>query len=175
MIGNIVVAVDGSDHGQRALEKAADIASGCGASLTILHVHLSGRALKDLSRFAESEHLLRKSDLAKKFTESAATASAAEMVRNTLESESRSGAATAVGDVILRDAAETAREMGVKTVSVVAEDGDPTEAILRVARSRSADLIVMGSRGLGALRELLVGSVSHKVTSHADISVLIAR
>jgi nucleotide-binding universal stress UspA family protein len=45
----------------------------------------------------------------------------------------------------------------------VIEDGDPVKEILRQAEEDSANLIVMGSRGLGDLQGLLMGSVSHKV------------
>ena len=48
------------------------------------------------------------------------------------------------------------------------EVGDPAAAILEVAKGRKADLIVMGSRGLGDLQGLLLGSVSHKVGHLAD-------
>ena len=51
-------------------------------------------------------------------------------------------------------------------------DGPPAEAILRVARVREADEIVIGSRGLGPLRAA-IGSVSHDVLHFADRPVVI--
>jgi nucleotide-binding universal stress UspA family protein len=53
--------------------------------------------------------------------------------------------------------------------------GPPAEAILDVAKTRECDLIVMGSRGLGQLTGLLLGSQSHKVLQHADCPVLIVK
>ncbi len=50
-----------------------------------------------------------------------------------------------------------------------------TEAILNVAETRQADLIVMGTRGLGTLQGLLMGSVSNKVLHHAKCPVMIIR
>lgn len=46
------------------------------------------------------------------------------------------------------------------------------EAILSVAETRQAELIIIGTRGLGALQGLLLGSVSHKVMQHAACPVL---
>lgn len=54
-------------------------------------------------------------------------------------------------------------------------EGDPASAILEVANVRKSDVIVMGSRGLGRLAGLLLGSTSQKVVSHAPCPVLIVR
>ncbi len=45
--------------------------------------------------------------------------------------------------------------------------------ILDVAEAEKADLLVMGRRGLGRVREVLLGSVSQKVLHHADCKVVI--
>ena len=52
-------------------------------------------------------------------------------------------------------------------------EGSAAEAVLKVAKNRNCDLIVMGSRGLGRLAGLLLGSQSQKVISHATCPVLI--
>jgi nucleotide-binding universal stress UspA family protein len=54
-------------------------------------------------------------------------------------------------------------------------EGDPASAILEVAKTRGSDVIVMGSRGLGLLAGLLLGSTSQKVVAHAPCPVLIVR
>jgi len=61
------------------------------------------------------------------------------------------------------------------TVSTETIAGDPAEAIIKIAETRKCDLIVMGSRGLGRLAGLVLGSVSQKVVSHAPCPVLIVR
>ena len=53
--------------------------------------------------------------------------------------------------------------------------GQAANGILTVAREYHADMIVMGSRGLGDLSALLVGSVAHKVIHLAECPVLITR
>lgn len=53
--------------------------------------------------------------------------------------------------------------------------GQPREAILRRAADSRAELIVMGSRGLGALRSALLGSVSSYVLEHARCPVVLVK
>jgi nucleotide-binding universal stress UspA family protein len=54
-------------------------------------------------------------------------------------------------------------------------EGNPPEAIIEYAEQNEADLIVMGSRGLGGLKELFLGSVSHYVIQKAKCSVYIVK
>ena len=53
--------------------------------------------------------------------------------------------------------------------------GDAAEEIIAFARKLSVDLIISGSRGLGAVRGWLMGSVSRKLAHYSGCSVLIAR
>ena len=82
---------------------------------------------------------------------------------------------TAVGQQYLDEVHGRAMEKGVRHCEPVIAEGDPAESILRTAREHGADLIVLGTRGLGKIRELLVGSVSHKVTHLADQPCLLVR
>lgn len=54
-------------------------------------------------------------------------------------------------------------------------EGPAAEAILAVIEARNNDLIIMGTRGLGMLKGLLLGSQSQKVVSHAPCPVLLVR
>ena len=54
-------------------------------------------------------------------------------------------------------------------------EGPAAEAILGVVEARGNDLIIMGTRGLGRLTGLLLGSQSQKVVSHAPCPVLLVR
>jgi nucleotide-binding universal stress UspA family protein len=54
-------------------------------------------------------------------------------------------------------------------------EGSSADAIINVAVMRASDVIVMGSRGLGTLVGLLLGSTSQKVVSRAPCPVLIVR
>ena len=59
--------------------------------------------------------------------------------------------------------------------AVATRTGSVAPTILEAARSFSADLIVMGTRGLSDFTGLLLGSVAHKVIHHADCPVLVVR
>jgi nucleotide-binding universal stress UspA family protein len=58
---------------------------------------------------------------------------------------------------------------------VRAETGQPVFEIVRAAEEENADLIVLGSRGMGGFQRLLMGSVSDGVLHHAHCPVLIVR
>jgi nucleotide-binding universal stress UspA family protein len=58
-------------------------------------------------------------------------------------------------------------------VSKRLETGSPAEVIVNVAGDERVDLIVLGARGLGPIKELVLGSVSHAVLHGATCPVLI--
>ena len=53
--------------------------------------------------------------------------------------------------------------------------GVPEEEIVALAEELGADLVVLGSRGLGGIRRALIGSVSDSVVRHAHCPVLVVR
>jgi nucleotide-binding universal stress UspA family protein len=55
------------------------------------------------------------------------------------------------------------------------ECGSPAELIVTIAGEERIDLIVLGARGVGPVHELVLGSVSHRVLSHAPCPTLIAK
>jgi nucleotide-binding universal stress UspA family protein len=72
---------------------------------------------------------------------------------------------------ILKPAEETGKLQIVTKILA----GSPKRVIVEEAEAFSADLIVIGSRGLGAWDRLVLGSVSQAVATHAKCSVLIVR
>jgi len=61
------------------------------------------------------------------------------------------------------------------TAEPVHKVGDPAEEIMNVASKRTADLIVMGAKGLGTIDRILLGSVSTRVVQYASCPVLVVR
>lgn len=53
--------------------------------------------------------------------------------------------------------------------------GDPATEILSYMKANPTDMLVMGNRGLNAIQELVMGSVSHKVVQHSTVPVLIVK
>ncbi len=90
------------------------------------------------------------------------------------ELERVAGSAVARGMALLAPYVDALRRVGIDVEPEVLE-GPAPKAILNVAETRKADLIVVGSRGLGAIRGLLLGSVSERVVRLASCPVLVVR
>jgi nucleotide-binding universal stress UspA family protein len=80
----------------------------------------------------------------------------------------------ALHERIAESVADELMELGWHAAAV-ARSGRPGREIVRAGDEWHADLIVTGSRGLGPLRRLVAGSVSHDVLLHAHASVLVMR
>jgi nucleotide-binding universal stress UspA family protein len=75
----------------------------------------------------------------------------------------------------LDDHARQIQAEGVKVGDVHLALGEPDREIVRFAEGIHADLIVVGSRGLGGVKRALIGSVSDSVVRHAHCPVLVVR
>lgn len=77
-------------------------------------------------------------------------------------------------DALLAQAQEEAKNC-VADITLEQHEGSEAEVILEKASKYACDLIVMGTRGLGRLAGLLLGSVSQKIVQHAKCPVLLVR
>jgi nucleotide-binding universal stress UspA family protein len=140
---DILVAIDGSAHAARALAEAIDLAAAAHARLTIL------TSVPDPSTW-----LL------------AGAPYTGGIDFEALERESEQEYSD------LLEAAVAAVPDGVPVTKTLAH-GRPGEQILERLASAGHDLVVMGSRGRGEVRALLLGSVSHHVLYASRAAVLI--
>jgi nucleotide-binding universal stress UspA family protein len=92
------------------------------------------------------------------------------LVSSSYEDDNRS-----IGQEILNSYEETAKERGLQNVRMLLQEGDAAQRIMETASEVKCGLLLLGSRGRGGFKELLLGSVSHKITNHADCPVLLAK
>ena len=78
-------------------------------------------------------------------------------------------------NVILNQALAQARAAGLKVGEPVRAQGVIANEIVRVAKEREMDQIVMGTRGMGAMGNLLLGSVAQAVIYQSPLPVLLVK
>lgn len=145
-VGLILAPVDGSESAEKSAKVAFELAKSYGAKVTVISVVAA-------PGFSFTGPAGAPADLTEYYRLGTAEAR------------------RAVGSAL-----SLAREAGVEAKGEVLEPVSSTvEAIIEYAENEKADLIVMGTRGLGGFRKLLLGSVSSGVLSHAHCSVLIVR
>jgi nucleotide-binding universal stress UspA family protein len=148
MISRILLCSDGSEHALKAASVTAEIAGKFKAVVTVLSVFNAPPAVLPIAGVPEPNPYL-----------------AVETLQN-------------MNDEFHNDVHEkTDRILQEADVSFepVREMGQPVQVITEVAEKTNADLIVLGSRGLGGFQRLLMGSVSDGVIHHAHCAVLIVR
>jgi nucleotide-binding universal stress UspA family protein len=92
------------------------------------------------------------------------------LVSSGVEDDNRS-----IGQQILNSYEAKAKERRLQNVRMLLQMGDAAQRIMETASEVKCGLLILGSRGRGGFKELLLGSVSHKITNHADCPVLIAK
>ncbi len=144
MFQNIVCAVDGSDHSVRAAETASALAAKFAAKLTFVTVTKELKMNETIKRYMEIEHLT----------------GTPQYILDDYTGQ------------VLDQAKQAARAAGVKDARTVVKTGQPARTIIKLAEREKADCIVLGSRGHGDIEAMLLGSVSHKVTSLAKCTCI---
>lgn len=146
----ILVAVDGSEGSRKASEVAVDLAEKFNAQLHVVNVF---RSYPEYMTMFPS-----------------APAPSGEAVQAYI-SYARRAALEVVGRT-----ASMAEKKSVKTRPKTIETIDSAvQAITDYAVAEKIDMIVMGTRGLGGFKRMLLGSVSSGVVTHAPCSVLVVR
>jgi nucleotide-binding universal stress UspA family protein len=78
-------------------------------------------------------------------------------------------------DNVLDDRVGIVKERKLICNPINIQSNDPADEILKLANSGTYDLVVLGSRGLGGLKNLVLGSVSSKVAKESKYSVLVVK
>lgn len=142
----ILLAVDGSDHAHRAATFAGRLSACLGARVDVLHV--------------VPDRTIGPPDVLKEYAR----------LENVYVSEREILEAT--GRDLVERAALAVREAGGTVGEESVHIGDPAREIASAADDTDADCIVMGRRGFGDVRGLLLGSVSHKVGHLTDRTLI---
>ena len=151
MSKKFLVAVDGSEHGWKAADLAADLAKASDAELILLHVIDELPVTEGFGRYAQVEGVSLE------------------------ELNARYRATRSLSDVVIHDAETRARETGVMRVSSLVVEGNAAAEIVEQAKLANADMVFLGSHGLSDIQGLLIGSVSHKVLHQAPCTCVVVR
>lgn len=172
MFETILVPVDGSEPSHNAIRVASDIARQYEAKLVLAHVLMRGASLEDISDTARNEGFL--DAVAQDIVNDAVIPYAGTGLAEPVNVVSRE-TAEKVGDLILKHAEEEAKGLGAQNVQTEVLDGTAVDAILKLADSINAGLVVTGSRGFGDLKSLVLGSFSHKLVQESPCPCLVVR
>lgn len=142
----VLLPADGSENGLRALEHAVELVKLSGGTLIICHV---ANIISVISGFDQIPN---------------GAGYVSEQMASELEQD---------GKAILEKLVQMVpADVPVRTVFEV---GSPGPTLAAVAEKNDVDLIVMGSRGLGPIKGIFMGSVSSYIVSHAKCPVLIVK
>jgi nucleotide-binding universal stress UspA family protein len=148
LFNKILVPLDGSEHANHALYTALDLAEKYAATLLLVSVfHCMYLQFNTESDFISFEAMQQCQKGQK-----------------------------ASHEKMLSEALITTKDAKPKvTVSTKLLKGRPADKIIETANEDNIDLIVMGSRGLGGIKQLFLGSVSDRVADNAPCPVLIVK
>ena len=172
---HILVATDGSESANMAIDEAARLAAALGCGLSIVHVLLHGRPAEEYRRMAEIENLMADMDPVPFADFGPRPLQVGDFMDQLRRNAETSRVASVLGETILEHASARACDAGVRKVETRICYGDYADEILDLAEVEPPEMIVLGSRGLGRVRGALLGSVSQKVLHHARCPVLIVR
>lgn len=141
MFEKILVAIDGSETGNKALKTAIMMAKQLKSKLTLINV---GKII---------------------FFPDGMSVDSIDQVYKVMEE---------VGEELLNKGKLMAEAEGIEA-EVHYLEGDPASQIIHMEEEGNYKLIVIGSRGLGAFKEMMLGSVSHRVSQLSHCPVLIVK
>jgi nucleotide-binding universal stress UspA family protein len=139
----VVVGTDGSQSSFAAVDRAAKVAADSRATLVI----------------ACAYYPVGKQDV--------------EKAQEILKDEAYQVVGSAPAEDTLQSARDRAAKSGAKDIETDPVVGDPVESLRKVVADHSADLLVVGNRGLNTLAGRILGSVPSEVARKSGVDVLI--
>jgi len=152
----LLVALDGSESSQRAAQAALELAEKLKTELIVIHAitpptsyyHSTIASPTGMSLPAPSQH----------------------------EIDAYYAYARKVATGIVGETESKAKKQGIRVKTEIPEAvSSVVETIINHAAKENVDLIVVGTRGLGGFKKMLLGSVSSGIVSHAQCPVLVVR
>lgn len=139
----VVVGTDGSKSSFAAVDRAAAVAAVTGGKLVI----------------ACAYYPARREDV--------------EKAQDVLGEEAYQVVGSAPAEDTLQSARDRAAAQGATNVEALPVEGEPVASLLKVTKEQSADLLVVGNRGLNTLAGRILGSVPSEVARKSTVDVLI--
>ncbi|MGH3437569.1 MAG: universal stress protein [Sciscionella sp.] len=139
----VLVGTDGSNSSFRAVDRAAQIAADAAATLVIVCAY------------------------------EPASKQEVESAEHALGEDAYQVVGSAPAEDTLQSAADRARAKGAEKIETVPVLGDPVKALSRAIEDYSANLVVIGNRGLNTIAGRILGSVPANVSRQARCDVLI--
>jgi nucleotide-binding universal stress UspA family protein len=160
----ILYATDLSENAAHAFSYAVSLANMYGAGITILHVLVEFSGEEFITNMISTETW--KEIKRRHYSEA----------RDSLIQKKRDH--VAIKEILQAFSDEVTvntKDQNAVTDEILIRGGDTAEMIVQTAEEKNCDLIVMGTRGLGILADVLIGSTAKKVLKLSPIPVLIIR
>jgi nucleotide-binding universal stress UspA family protein len=152
LLKKILVALDGSLHAKNALTFALDLAEKYTATVEVLtvfhntHLPIVVNPVNSVNAFS-----------------------------NDIMLDCMKAQKTQQEELLSHTVTQVHREHPQLQVTATLKEGRPAEQIIKFAKEGNHDVIIMGNRGLGGIKQLLLGSVSDRVADGAPCPVLIVK
>jgi len=149
LVSKVLVAVDGSENSDRSLDFALEFAEKYGAALTIMNVTESSAVAAVSTEIGAypSNNMIVVARVLRKFHEG-------------------------IVEKALTRAKETKPNVAVTSLL---KEGNAASEIAAVSKEGNYDVVVLGHRGVGKMREILLGSISEKVAHTVPCTVIIVK
>lgn len=149
MYSQIVIAIDGSELADRALDQGLKLAKALGSQVTVVTVSEPAAMIGG--------------------TYGAFGGTGFDPIPELIDAQKK------LAESVLEKGVATAKTQGIEAKTMVVENSFPAEGIIATAEKVGAELIVMGSHGRRGLGRLLLGSQTSNVLANSKVPVLVTR